>query len=126
MNCDVTDVEQIHVPEWDDEDYVAWNFTKSGVFSVRSAYHMQREGSTGASTSNQPSHRGWLKLWNADIQNRKISSRMKVPNTEWSSPRSEVQRRNSKQEYVVYSVMEMRMLCTDFGSAHILNRFGAR
>lgn len=87
MNCDVTDVEQIHVPEWDDEDYVAWNFTKSGVFSVRSAYHMQREGSTGASTSNQPSHRGWLKLWNADIQNRKISSRMKVPNTEWSSPR---------------------------------------
>lgn len=75
MNCDVTDVEQIHVPEWDDEDYVAWNFTKSGVFSVRSAYHMQREarlGGSGASTSNsnQPSHRGWLKLWNADIQNR--------------------------------------------------------
>uniref|UniRef100_A0A0D3G3J6 Reverse transcriptase zinc-binding domain-containing protein n=1 Tax=Oryza barthii TaxID=65489 RepID=A0A0D3G3J6_9ORYZ len=50
---------------------MAWNFIKSGVFSVRSAYHMQREGSTGAaSTSNQPSHRGWLKLWNADIQNK--------------------------------------------------------
>lgn len=40
LNSDTCDIKQIRVGGRQQEDYMAWNFTRSGVFSVRSAYHL--------------------------------------------------------------------------------------
>jgi hypothetical protein len=51
---------------------VAWNFTKNGIFSVRSAYHLQMKlrntrGAGAISSSSVDQHKGWLGLWGADV-----------------------------------------------------------
>jgi hypothetical protein len=54
------------------DDYVAWNYTKTGVFSVRSAYHLKQHlkkmaAGRGSSSLNCSEHRGWLLLWAANV-----------------------------------------------------------
>jgi hypothetical protein len=49
-----------------------WNYSKNGVFSVKSAYHLaiQRKRATRGSVEtsrNCDEHRGWLVLWGAQI-----------------------------------------------------------
>ena len=38
---DVNDIKQISVGRPGCQDYMAWNFTKDGVFTVKSAYHLR-------------------------------------------------------------------------------------
>jgi hypothetical protein len=38
--ADVQDILKIHVGRAGMEDFIAWNHTKSGIFSVKSAYHL--------------------------------------------------------------------------------------
>jgi hypothetical protein len=69
---DVDDILKIPVGRAGTDDYLAWNYTKNGVFSVRSAYHLQmhldvvRSGMASSST-NLDDHRGWLALWAANV-----------------------------------------------------------
>ena len=37
---DAHDIMQINIGGPNVEDYLAWNFTKNGIFTVRSAYHL--------------------------------------------------------------------------------------
>jgi hypothetical protein len=72
FDADVDDILKIPVGSAGTEDYLAWNYTKNGVFSVRSAYHLKmhlnsvRAGSASSST-NLVGHRGWLALWDAQV-----------------------------------------------------------
>jgi ribonuclease HI len=69
---DVTDILQIPVGCAGTEDYAAWNYTKNGIFSIRSAYHLnmhlKRCRMGGALSSfSMDEHRGWLALWAAEV-----------------------------------------------------------
>ena len=62
---DAADIEQINIGGENVEDYLAWDFTKDGHFTVRSAYHLRisqnraRSGGQGSSsTVNQ--HKSWM------------------------------------------------------------------
>jgi hypothetical protein len=69
---DIEDILKIPVGRAGTEDYLAWNYTKNGIFSVRSAYHLKmhlnsaRTGSASSSSSLED-HRGWLALWAANV-----------------------------------------------------------
>jgi ribonuclease HI len=69
---DVDDILKIPVGCAGAVDYLAWNYTKNGNFSVRSAYHLKmqlmrmREGKPSSSSSTDE-HKGWLALWAADV-----------------------------------------------------------
>jgi hypothetical protein len=60
---DIEDILKIPVGRAGTEDYLAWNYTKNGIFSVRSAYHLKmhlnsaRSGAA-SSSSNIEDHRG--------------------------------------------------------------------
>ena len=69
---DVNDIKKISVGGVGTEDYHAWNFTKNGIFSVRSAYHLcmklRRIRAGGAESSTlADAHKGWLALWSAPV-----------------------------------------------------------
>jgi hypothetical protein len=69
---DVADILKIGVGGVGVEDRVAWNFTKNGIFFVRSAYHLQMRlrnirGAGAVSSSSVDHHKGWLGLWGADV-----------------------------------------------------------
>jgi ribonuclease HI len=69
---DVADILKTPVGHAGSEDYVAWNYTKNGIFSVKSAYHLRMQiiesqaGRAGPSISCEE-HRGWLALWAANV-----------------------------------------------------------
>ena len=65
---DVADIKQIAIGGPGTEDFLAWNYTKNGVFTVRSAYHLRmavnrlRSGRPESSSSVNK-HKGFLGLW---------------------------------------------------------------
>jgi hypothetical protein len=69
---DVEDIKKSSIGGHEMEDCLAWNFTKNGVFSVRSAYDLQmsirkqKEARSELSRSVQE-HKGWLALWGANV-----------------------------------------------------------
>jgi hypothetical protein len=69
---DVEDILKIPVGRAGIENYIAWNYTKNGIFTVKSAYHLkmklkeQAAGRTGPSNGCD-GHRGWLALWGAEV-----------------------------------------------------------
>jgi hypothetical protein len=69
---DVTDILRIEVGCAETEDYAAWNYTRNGIFTVRSAYHLNmhlkkcRMGKASSSLSLDE-HRGWLALWATEV-----------------------------------------------------------
>jgi hypothetical protein len=69
---DVSDIKKIAIGGPTKSDCAAWNYTKSGAFSVKSAYHLQmqymkaKNGNVGGSTT-VAAHKGWLNLWNANV-----------------------------------------------------------
>lgn len=72
FESDIADITKISVGRAGTEDYLAWNYTKNGIFSVKSAYHLKMQSlairAGGASSStNLEEHKGWLSLWDADI-----------------------------------------------------------
>jgi hypothetical protein len=69
---DVEDIMKISVGRAGTEDYIAWNQTKNGIFSVKSAYHLnmrlkERRANRAGSSRSCEEHRGWLSLWSADV-----------------------------------------------------------
>jgi ribonuclease HI len=80
QNCfydvDVDDIAKIPVGRAGTDDYIAWNYTKNGNFSVKSAYHLKmqlnslRAGRASSSSASCDDHRGWLALWAADVPNK--------------------------------------------------------
>jgi hypothetical protein len=72
FDFDAQDVKKIVIGGPGTEDYYAWNFTKNGQFTVRSAYHLmmhQKKTKAGGveSSNSVEAHRGWLELWNANV-----------------------------------------------------------
>jgi hypothetical protein len=64
---DVANILKIPVGRAGSEDYIAWNYTKNGIFSVRSAYHLKQQIKQDAlmgagSSRNISAHQGWLSL----------------------------------------------------------------
>nr|XP_051220950.1 uncharacterized protein LOC127339093 [Lolium perenne] len=75
FDFDAKDIKKIAIGGPGTEDYYAWNLTKSGIFSVRSAYHLkmnQKKIQAGGieSSSSVDAHKGWLALWNANIHGK--------------------------------------------------------
>ena len=72
---DAADIKQIAVGGPGTEDTLAWNYTKNGVFSVRSAYHLRmtmnkvRSGQPESSSSISR-HKGYLGLWDTSAPNK--------------------------------------------------------
>ena len=72
---DAQDIKQIVVGGPGVRDYLAWNFTKNGQFTVKSAYHLKmsskgaRIGRPGTSSSLRK-HKMWLALWSTDVPNK--------------------------------------------------------
>lgn len=65
---DACDIKQIAVGGPGVQDYIAWNYTKNGLFSVKSAYHLrmamnQVKSGRPESSSSVNKHKGWLALW---------------------------------------------------------------
>ena len=62
------EIKQITVGGPTVDDFIAWNYTKNGEFTVRSAYHLgmtlkkAKTGSPGSSSSIA-SHKAWMSLW---------------------------------------------------------------
>jgi ribonuclease HI len=69
---DVEDISKIPIGRAGSVDYIAWNYTKNGIFSVWSTYHLKQQirvsqaGRAGPSL-NYDDHQGWLSLWAADV-----------------------------------------------------------
>lgn len=73
LHRDTNGIKPVQVGGPGKEDYVAWNFTKDGRFTVKSAYHVKMQNismsgnRTGSSSTTCSSHKGWLALWNVDV-----------------------------------------------------------
>ena len=100
---DANDIKHIVIGGPGTEDYRAWNFTKSGLFTVRSAYQlgvsMKKASRAPASSSSLVvDHRSFMQLWAADVPNKvKIHSWRMISNG--LAVGMELQRRRIKQEY---------------------------
>jgi hypothetical protein len=69
---DVEDILKIPVGRAGTGDYLAWNYTKNGVFTVKSAYHLKMQLNQACAETPGPSlssseHKGWLALWDAVV-----------------------------------------------------------
>lgn len=69
---DVEDIRQIAVGGLGREDVRAWNYTKNGQFTVRSAYHLEMkikalQSGSPESSSSAAMHAGWNELWSTEV-----------------------------------------------------------
>lgn len=69
--ADAIDVKQIAIGGPAMDDLLAWNFTRDGVFTVRSAYHFRMSLNRARSGQPEPSssaamHKGYLSLWDTN------------------------------------------------------------
>lgn len=72
---DAQDIRQIVVGGPGKEDFRAWNYTRHGIFTVRSAYHLGMTLKTArkalaSSSSSVADHKSWMELWAADVPNK--------------------------------------------------------
>jgi hypothetical protein len=124
----MSDILKFSVGRAGSEDYIAWNYTKNGVFSVKSAYHLKNElgmnqaGRAGPSISTDD-HRGWLNLWAADVPGKVNIHLWRLINNGLAVG-DELHRRNIKHGSGVLLVTEMNLCCTDFGGVRIPCRLG--
>ena len=70
--CDVEEILKIKIPRNACPDQVAWNFEKTGIFSVRSAYRMAMrrghgEGEIGSSSTLADGRKVWKTLWSLNV-----------------------------------------------------------
>jgi hypothetical protein len=75
FEADVSDILKIPVGRAGTDDYVASNYTKTGQFSVRSAYHLKQHLKCMAagrlwSSLNCTEHQWWLSLWAANVPSK--------------------------------------------------------
>ena len=79
LSIDVEHILQIPIFHHETEDFVAWHLTKTGTFSVRSAYYRQLEDSyidhnvNPSWISASVNHPVWRKLWSL-----KLPSKVKI------------------------------------------------
>jgi hypothetical protein len=69
---DAEHILQIKLPFFSGEDYLAWHYEKSGLFTVKSAYRlaMDRKGRNnvaGVSNKNAGERELWNMIWKADV-----------------------------------------------------------
>jgi hypothetical protein len=69
---DVEHILQIKLPSFSGEDYLAWHYEKSGMFTVRSAYKLamdlkSRNNETGMSNKNAGERYMWNLIWKAHV-----------------------------------------------------------
>jgi hypothetical protein len=68
-NIDSCRIKAIPLPSHDISDFVAYNLTKNGIFSVRSVYHAEwemqygRKINIGQAPRSMNSHPMWEKIW---------------------------------------------------------------
>jgi ribonuclease HI len=72
---DAEDILKVPVGRPGSGDFLAWNNTKNGLFSVKSAYHlaMQRKKLFRGGTESSRSvdyHKSWLAIWDAQVPNK--------------------------------------------------------
>lgn len=72
---DVTRILSIPLSSHDMEDFVAWNLTKSGTFSVRSAYYAEWESQFGHKVNRghdgpMKDHPMWSKIWSLRVPSK--------------------------------------------------------
>ena len=70
--CDVEEILKTKIPSSACSDQVAWNFEKSGIFSVRSAYRLAMrtghgEGEVGSSSTTADGRKVWKALWSIQV-----------------------------------------------------------
>jgi hypothetical protein len=73
--CDVDEILKIRLSARINTDWAAWNFEKSGIFSVRSAYRLaMREKyemvTAGSSKSVEGERCIWKQVWKADVPSK--------------------------------------------------------
>jgi hypothetical protein len=73
--CDVEEIMKIKLSPNIDTDWVSWNFEKSGLFSVRSAYRLaMREkyemGVMGSSITPEGERSVWKSIWRANVPSK--------------------------------------------------------
>jgi hypothetical protein len=75
FHVDAEDILKIPVGPARTGDYLAWNYTKKRLFSVKMAYHLKSQlklcqvGRPGPSNGCDE-HRGWLALWTTDVPSK--------------------------------------------------------
>jgi hypothetical protein len=75
FEADVEEIKKISVGRAGTDDYLAWNYTKNGVFSVKSAYHLKQQlnlslSGRASSSDSCDGHKGWLAIWGAEVANK--------------------------------------------------------
>lgn len=83
--CDVEEILKIKIPHEECHDYVAWNFEKSGLFSVNSAYRLalrreHGEGEIGTSSTPTDGRKVWKSLWSTQVPEKVKVFAWKVAN----------------------------------------------
>jgi hypothetical protein len=74
-HCDVEEILKIKLPTTPGEDWIAWNFEKSVMFSVRSAYRLSmrevhKTGAIGSSLSAEGEWAIWKKVWSTPVPSK--------------------------------------------------------
>lgn len=85
---DANDILSIRLPNYDDEDYIAWQPEKNGIFSVRSAYRLAMDekgsGVIGSSHNTQGDRSIWNNIWKTNVPQKvriftwRLASRFKL------------------------------------------------
>jgi hypothetical protein len=69
---EVSMIQKIPISCTNQEDIIIWRGTKNGIFSVRSAYHMQMEmvsRNEGACSESEKQNRIWKRIWSLSVPN---------------------------------------------------------
>lgn len=74
-SCDVSEILKIKLPSSGGSDLVAWNYEKTGTFTVRSAYRLAMRmhhgvGEVGTSFLVDSSRQSWKKFWKIKIPSK--------------------------------------------------------
>jgi hypothetical protein len=69
---DVADVFRVPVGRAGTSDYIAWNYTKNGIFLVKSAYHLKQQlvrarKGMHIALSTMDEHKIWLSIWAINV-----------------------------------------------------------
>jgi hypothetical protein len=125
---DVEDILKIPVGRAGIGNYVAWNYTKNRIFSVKSAYHLKMHirsstGSRGGPSLSLEEHQGWLALWGVAIPGKaKIHVWRLIKNG--LAVGQELSRRQIKEGVNCIVCNREESFCTGFGHALIQDRRG--
>jgi hypothetical protein len=120
---DVEDILKIPVDRAGTGNYVAWNYTKNGIFSIKSAYHLKMHirsstGSRGGLSLSLEEHQGWLALWGVAVPGKaKIHVWRLIKNG--LAVGQELSRRQIKEEVNCIVCNREESFCTGFGHALI-------